>query len=154
MDPALQKTLRLEKVDSVLHKIIKTNRKDTVNLVVEVSQRDASYLEQYKINIGFSRCSVRRYVVTPRCYNCQRLGHMSKDCQNKETCAKCARLHNTTACPMERTRCVNCYEADRNGTFERSINFEHFAYEGCCTTYRNYQRELLDKQRQKASSSR
>lgn len=153
LDPALQQSLRLEKVDSTLHRIIKTNRKDSVNLVVEVSQRDASYLEQNKINIGFNRCSVRRYVVTPRCYNCQRIGHMSKDCPNEETCAKCARPHNTASCSMDRKRCVNCFDAERDRTSGKSINFEHFAYEGCCTTYRAYQRELLDKQRQMASRS-
>lgn len=151
LDPALRKTLRMEKVESALHKIMKSNRNDTVNLVVKVPQRDAVYLEQYKLNISFNRCAVRRYIVTPRCFNCQRLGHMSRDCKDKETCAH---FHNTADCLSDRKRCVNCYDADRQRTrSERPIDYEHFAYEGCCTAYRKFQRQILDQQRQKASSS-
>lgn len=143
------------KVDFALIKIMKPNRNDTVNLVVEVPQWDVVHLEQSKINIGFNRCTVRRYIVTPRCFNCQKLGHMSRDCQEKETCAKWARYHSTTDCLLDRKCCVNCYDADRKRSrSDRPTDYEHYTIEGCCTVYRQFQRQILDQQNEKTSSSR
>ena len=42
-----------------------------------------------------------------RCYQCQRFGHIAKDCKFKEACGKCAGEHRNNNCTLE-SCCVNC----------------------------------------------
>ena len=63
-----------------------------------------------------------------RCFKCQSYGHQSKNCFNKERCARCKHAHNTTSCTLPEARegvdmkkyfCVNCekrghWAGDRN----------------------------------------
>lgn len=58
---------------------------------------------------------VRRVEVSiskPRiCYNCQKFGHMAKQCKSRLTvCGYCAQGHDTRECPKENAQplCVNC----------------------------------------------
>lgn len=107
--PALNRVLRSEKVEFRLLKILKsTKNTNSVNLIIELPQRDASLLEQTSIGIGFNRCGIKRYVITPRCFNCQLLGHMFHNCDRSELCAKCAGHHNTAKCTSKTKCCINC----------------------------------------------
>lgn len=154
LNPALQHTLKMEKVDFTLHKIMVSNRDGMFNMVLELPQRDANFLDQSKLSIGLYRCMVRRYIMTPRCYNCQELRHLSKNCENDLACAKCARPHNTASCDDNRRRCVNCFNANRRRSDSDSpIDYQHYSFEGCCQTYKNFQRSYFAQQRQSTSQS-
>lgn len=151
---ALIKALHIDNVTFKLHKVMTTKKGDAFNIVFELPQREANFLEDSKFSFACSRCTIRRYITTPRCYTCQKLGHMSKDCTGVLTCAKCARQHDTKDCLGDRKRCVNCYDKHRNGSdSDNPINFEHFSFDGCCPSYRKYQSEIFEKQRQQTSKS-
>lgn len=44
-----------------------------------------------------------------QCYNCQRYGHMARNCTANSKCGHCAHEHNTRECPgKQEARCSNC----------------------------------------------
>ena len=61
------------------------------------------------VNVGFIRCKCNTYVPNPiRCSHCQKLGHVSSNCNGKPSCAKCGQEgHNNTECSANAI-CVNC----------------------------------------------
>jgi hypothetical protein len=76
-----------------------------------------------RIKIGHERCGVRPYVPNPsRCYNCQRFGHMSRNCKRRPVCAKCGsedHVHIRENPCQKEAHCVNC-------------NQNHPAYDRSC----------------------
>ena len=61
------------------------------------------------VNIGYIRCKCNTYVPNPtRCFQCQKLGHVSSVCKGNPTCAKCGQEgHSTDSCSDDPI-CVNC----------------------------------------------
>lgn len=62
------------------------------------------------VNSGFIHCKTRVYIPNPRrCFKCQRYGHGTNGCREKQTCAKCAgHDHLTEECKATQFKCSNC----------------------------------------------
>ncbi|XP_074111356.1 uncharacterized protein LOC141535361 [Cotesia typhae] len=48
-----------------------------------------------------------------QCRNCQRLGHLEKQCRGKKRCPICAEEHGEKDCDKNKTHCANCKEQHR-----------------------------------------
>ncbi|XP_077972715.1 uncharacterized protein LOC144427405 [Styela clava] len=76
------------------------------------------------VTIGYMRFRTRVYNPPPiRCFNCNRFGHVAKNCRCKVRCAKCGRNHEYNKCDSETPRCCNCGQ-------------EHSAAYGGCEVYK------------------
>ncbi|KAH7979284.1 hypothetical protein HPB49_008957 [Dermacentor silvarum] len=52
-----------------------------------------------KINLGFTRHELVDYVETPpRCFKCQRFGHIAKYCRGEQRCKRCGGPHDFKTC--------------------------------------------------------
>lgn len=61
-----------------------------------------------KINLGFTRHEVFDYTESPpRCFKCQRYGHVAKFCRSEQRCKRCGGAHNFVNCKGKVT-CANC----------------------------------------------
>ena len=67
----------------------------------------ASFLPQV-VSIGFLRFRTRTYNPPPlRCYNCNRYGHIARNCRSSQRCKKCGDKHSHAGCTNS-PRCSNC----------------------------------------------
>ncbi|XP_023240712.1 uncharacterized protein LOC111639152 [Centruroides sculpturatus] len=86
-------------------------QKLTVNWVAEVSPRVRQVLlPKKKINLGWSRCGIEEYINVTQCYKCCKLGHIAKNCEEKDiVCSQCGQQHRFKDCPNKgRADCCNC----------------------------------------------
>lgn len=63
------------------------------------------------ITIRGRHISGRKSIPTPmRCNNCQKFGHMARECKAKTKCARCAKEHKTFECESndDERACANC----------------------------------------------
>ncbi|XP_075525073.1 uncharacterized protein LOC142557251 isoform X2 [Dermacentor variabilis] len=65
------------------------------------------------VNIGLISYEVTRRLTLPlQCYNCQRFGHLAKECKLPISCRLCAGTHTYLQCTSrDKPQCVNCGEA-------------------------------------------
>lgn len=147
--PAIQKALKTEQPDYKLHKILYSNRnKDTINLVIDLTQKDSNLLKAKQLYIGFNRCSVQNFIDTPRCFRYQGHGHIAKDCKKDDTCAKCTGAHPTKYCVSTKKRCASCLAVNRDKSRkEKQFDINHYAYESECMSYRQYQRQCFEQRK-------
>ncbi|KAH6922579.1 hypothetical protein HPB50_016671 [Hyalomma asiaticum] len=63
-----------------------------------------------EINLGFTLHKVIDHVeVPPRCFKCQRFGHVAKHCTAEQRCKRCGGPHNFKTCDRtEGFLCANC----------------------------------------------
>ena len=104
-------------------------------IVKLVCDRDnVNDLLKCSIVIDRVKCTVeleRRFKVI-RCYNCQRFGHLARNCKNSPVCCFCSGSHVSPAsCPNE-TKCANC-------------SGPHPSFSSVCPDF-NKQYEILAKQ--------
>ena len=61
--------------------------------------------------MGYLKVDVRLYIPNPRrCFNCQRYGHNTDNCQQGQVCAKCAKSgHSYNQCD-EDPFCYHCHQ--------------------------------------------
>ena len=68
------------------------------------------------VYLGWRRFKVSTFIPEPtRCYNCQKYGHIARNCNSGVICPSCAKKHNYLNCPVknnqrnqESARCHNC----------------------------------------------
>ncbi|XP_035222995.1 uncharacterized protein LOC118195779 [Stegodyphus dumicola] len=64
------------------------------NWIVRLDRAYSSRLgSKGRVYIGFYSCQFRRYVRLQRCFNCQRIGHQSKQCTFPPACVQCSAVH-------------------------------------------------------------
>ena len=88
----------------------RTSGKPTQVIKVWCSREVSIHLLNDKISINGITCVVekQRKVRVIRCYNCQNLGHIARNCTNKHRCEFCSLTHaNDTACSGV-VLCANC----------------------------------------------
>ena len=63
------------------------------------------------VYFGYLRYNVKLYIPNPiRCFQCQRWGHIAKNCRSVLRCASCGDKHDTRECPnpSNTDKCCNC----------------------------------------------
>lgn len=75
------------------------------------------------IRIGWSRCRLKERVEVGRCYRCESINHLAKDCKETpigEKCRKCGNEgHKAAECQGENVYCWTCKTDDhRNASFK------------------------------------
>lgn len=117
------------------------------NIIFEVDSSSYNLLINKEIiNIGWSRCRVFNDYGIVRCYNCNKYGHLQKDCKNKIMCAKCSGDHDTKQCMDEsdNCKCVNCI--DSNDKFKMNLDINHPAWDYAnCETYKRIEKIRRNK---------
>jgi hypothetical protein len=84
-------------------------------------------LPKYILN-GWLRFSINPFIPRPkRCYNCNRIGHVSKFCRSSKTCFKCAQPYHSPC--LNSSHCINC-------------NSNHPANDPKCPRY-NFEKEII-----------
>lgn len=89
---------------------------DAVNWVIDVSPlvRKRLKLSGGRVYLGWSACRVQDFVSATRCFKCQKFGHTSKRCKQKDdTCGHCAEKGHTFALCSKKSKppvCSNCKE--------------------------------------------
>ena len=68
------------------------------------------------VDIGYLRFRTRAYIPPPkRCFNCNRYGHLAKQCRSAHRCTKCGGRHLYEKCDTNVLKCVNCGGAHSAG---------------------------------------
>jgi hypothetical protein len=93
-------------------------------------------LNRGSVLIGLTSCSVFDAVSIPRCFNCNGLHHMYRQCQQKVCCPVCAGQHDIKKCdaPRHFKKCVNCVSLENK---PEGTNVSHAAWDyDQCTAYK------------------
>lgn len=97
-----------------------------------------------KINIGFTRHSVREHINLKQCFNCQGYGHSSKVCTSKEpVCGFCSQSgHKFSDCrsrnDVQKAKCSNCIKYNQGKGRERPRNTNHPCHSSTCDTLKEW----------------
>ena len=85
------------------------DNKPTSLIKIEAETNDAyNNAIANRVKIGFTnhRAEPARSII--QCYNCQKTGHTSKSCTNKQVCLKCGGSHTHQQCQATTNKCANC----------------------------------------------
>jgi hypothetical protein len=135
----------------------KSNFKDCKNAVIEVPPELRKLLINLnKINIVWSKCSVKDYIIIMRCFKCLSFGHLSKDkegnncCKNDIRCSYCAEDHSFKDCTKNYSQnhntCINCINHNvktKNQKFHYNIN--HSAMDKNCPVFKYVENQIKSK---------
>ena len=102
--------------------VVKCRNNNIFRIFVTMSPRLFAYLGSRKISVGYSKCKLYELPNHRRCYNCQRLGHLAKDCKNTIACSRCSLDHASHECSSNFLKCANCVI---NG--EHNVNHASFS---------------------------
>lgn len=127
--------------DANISIITRKENKESHNMVIETDPLTAiKILNKKRILMNMHSCPVRRYLSLPRCFRCQRAGHVAKKCdlgKFNEACEFCADPHDSRRCQnkenKEKLRCINCIRHNRYS--ENKYETHHSASDKCCQTY-------------------
>ena len=105
-----------------LHDIIKCRNNDIFRLSLTLSNNFIATLGNRKLSVGLSKCKLYEVSSHKRCYNCQRPGHIAKDCPNETACSRCSHQHKSSECQSTIVKCVNC-----SLNSEKNVNHPSFS---------------------------
>lgn len=94
-----------------------------------------SIMENGKLCIGWSMCSVYEYVPVFRCYKCGNFDHKANECTAEDRCLHCTTVsHNTGDCHSDQYKCFNC--VSMNEKFKLNLKVDHNIFDINCPVYR------------------
>ena len=114
--------------------VIKEERQ-SYTVIIKVSPEIREMISNHddKLFVSLGRCGVNdRYHM--QCYHCQKLGHISTQCPDKDdgpTCMYCAESHPSKQCPSKGDKkshkCANCLHSNsenirKNANTHNSVN--------------------------------
>lgn len=98
----------------------------SVQWVVEVDRDSRASLLKSPIRHGILSLTTQDFIEQPRCFQCQRHGHIARNCkENVPTCGWCAESgHKFSECPRKSKppRCANCQATGRNSRHPTDFN--------------------------------
>lgn len=121
---SILRQLGKEKLEELRISKPRTSKRGGWMAVVSLPKDEARKIIAAKyLRIGWvSRCRVKEYITPTMCFNCQKIGHISRECQLKKTgesvqlCHKCGQTgHNVKACTAKAT-CHVCNEEGHRAT--------------------------------------
>ncbi|XP_071579731.1 uncharacterized protein [Temnothorax nylanderi] len=98
----------------------------------EMTQR--MMLEREKVNLGWRKCRVFKYLSVKRCFKCWGYYHIAKNCTRQVACHICAGNHKDSECIATTKKCVNCMH--KNKTYNLKMNDEHDALHAECPIFK------------------
>lgn len=98
------------KEESLMPKFIFKTKRNSRNLVMEVTPESWRILVQKKLKLCWQICNVEDYIKVRRCYKCSRYSHRAQECHGDETCPLCAGNHKLADCAAKANeyKCINC----------------------------------------------
>lgn len=124
---------------------------------MQVDENVALYLIQWEICVEFNSCAVQRFVSLTRCCNCQKIGHIGKDCRNEMTCSKYAGPHCAKECSKRKAlRCANCLAKYREsgGKYNtKEPTLQHTSYDRDFPVFKEALRKIRSSQPTKRKTS-
>ena len=117
----------------IVPKFIFKNKRESINLVLEVKPDMRKKLLQTKLKIGWLICNVEDYLVAKRCFKCSRFNHRYQECKREDTCPLCAAGHKLRECtaPQNQHKCINCITYNTYNT-SNSICTNHSSLDKNC----------------------
>lgn len=147
----LERIITQNKLETTLSdlKVVHTSKpiKKRYNLTMECTHqlRDV-LLKRENIFVGWMRCKVYEDLKIIRCYNCQKYGHIAKECKNSLRCPRCAENHSSNDCQNENKNCANCCDAKQK--YNLDLDTQHTVWDSncqCLLRIMNNQREKIHK---------
>lgn len=132
-----QNDVNLEGKLTVVKKYKKKNKKNSVNIIIEVEpDKYVNLIKKEKINIGWRKCNIYDYFDITRCFKCAGYNHKSNKCTNNITCFKCGENHITNECKSEILKCINCLTIREK--LKINVNPDHAANDLNCPCYKRH----------------
>lgn len=127
----------------ILRKMQVVNRR--FNIIFETdSDTYNSLMIRQKMNLGWNRCWIYDDYGIVRCYNCNKYGHLQKECKDKKTCAKCAGEHDVKDCQGNPVKCINCVAS--NEKYKLNLKTNHIVWDHSeCETYKRIEKSRKNK---------
>jgi hypothetical protein len=100
-----------------------------------------------RVFIGWHSCRTEEYLYIKRCYHCQRFGHTSNECRerdNNPSCGVCAGNHNTNTCSKDSVKmCVNCDRKNKLNPNRKQFNTSHTVFNKECECLQKVHQMLI-----------
>jgi hypothetical protein len=97
---------------------IKSKNENFKHLVIEITPALRQLIiETQKLNIYWSRHSVKDFISITRCFKCLGFGHTQSHCSlETDHCSQCAGTHSHKNCKSKNAqkKCVNCLKFNQN----------------------------------------
>lgn len=115
------------------------------NIIFEVDSSSYNlFINKQRMNLGWNRYMVFNEYGIIRCFNCNKYGHLQKECKEKKVCGKCSKDHDTKDCDNSSVGCINCITS--NEKYGLTLNTNHTVWEVTkCETYSRIEKIQKDK---------
>ncbi|XP_046684620.1 cingulin-like [Homalodisca vitripennis] len=111
------------------------------SIIVQCSAKVRNLLRRReRLYIGWTSNRAKDYIDLPRCYRCQRFGHVAKYCNGKKACPRCSEEHDIKDCRVQEDapwKCVNC---ERDG----KVDLNHDVRWKGCPAYKRAEKRYLE----------
>lgn len=127
-----------EQFDCIVIKFWPTKKnKDVFQAILQtdIDSYNAIMSRGGKLFVGYDYCDVYDSIIVRRCYNCNGYNHISSQCNNKQSCPRCADEHELKYCPADsRLNCSNCAELKKKDN-SIDVSTNHAAWDSKCPVY-------------------
>ena len=130
---------------------IKSKSENFKHLVIEVSPELRKIINNLqKLNINWSRNSVKDFISITRCFKCLGFGHTKANCDSKtEHCSTCASTHSHQTCKAQQSgiNCVNClkYNEKIKNSNIKQLDTKHNALYSECPSLQRIKNLIISK---------